>query len=242
MIFSFVLLLVASYLVGSVPVAYFVAKRTRGVDIRRVGSGNAGISNVIQTTSKWAAIPVGIFDLGKGALMFFAGQQMGLPLYQQVLAGAAAIAGHNWPLFLGFSGGRGILTTLGVILMLGPKLGLLLAAIAFLAQPLGQMPMAALGDLVALPLCAWFSSVPVINWLVGRTLAGDERLPVTLALAAILVIAVVRRLTPRRVEISAHTPTRELLLNRLVFDRDIRDREAWIHRALLGKKPEGPAA
>ncbi len=118
MVIGFILLILGAYLLGSVPVAYLVAKWSRGIDLRQYGSGSIGVSNLWQSTSKWVAMPIILFDLGKGILVVWIAQLLGLGIAQQVTVGLAAIVGHNWPVFLRFSGGRGALTALGVVLIL----------------------------------------------------------------------------------------------------------------------------
>ncbi len=146
MAINFVLLLLGSYLLGSVPAAYLAARWSRGIDIRRYGSGNVGATNVLATVSKRWAIPVIVFDLVKGMVVIYIAKLIGLEVYQQVMVGIAVIVGHNWPVFLRFSGGRGVLTTVGVLLFLAPWLTLILLAVAFLFTPFRQL---SLGTLVA---------------------------------------------------------------------------------------------
>ena len=129
---QFISLILASYLLGSVPAAYLAARLSRGIDIRLYGSGNVGFSNLAKFTSKTVAIPVFVFDLAKGMAMVLLARLLGLGTVQQVIIGLAAIIGHNWSVFLRFSGGRGILTALGVILVLAPWLALILLAIALI--------------------------------------------------------------------------------------------------------------
>ena len=86
-VIKFASLLVAAYLLGSVPAAYLVAKWARGIDIRQYGSGNVGASNVVRIVSKRWAIPVIIFDLSKGAVMVWAAQLLGLGIAEQVTVG-----------------------------------------------------------------------------------------------------------------------------------------------------------
>ena len=135
MAIAFILLLVSAYLVGSVPTAYIVARWRRGIDIRQYGSGNVGASNLLRSSGKGLAILVTIVDLGKGILMVWAAQAAGLNIAQQVAVGLAAVIGHNWPVFLRFSGGRGLLTTLGIAFFLPLANGPLVpwALIVFLA-------------------------------------------------------------------------------------------------------------
>ena len=230
MAIEFILLIVAAYLLGSVPVAYLVAKWARGIDIKQYGSGNIGASNLLQATSKRFAVPVIIFDIGKGTAMVWAAQLVGLGTTEQVTVGIAVIIGHNWPVFLRFSGGRGILTVLGVIIILTPKLAPIVLIMAFLFAPFGQL---ALGVLVALV------SLPIFSWFLSQPLDIEQRLPITLGYIAILLIAFFRRLVVPPTSLTASVTRGQLFVNRLLFDRDIRDREAWINRLPAEQRKSG---
>ena len=229
MAIEFGLLILAAYLLGSVPAAYLAAKWSRGIDLRQYGSGNVGASNLLTITSKWIAIPVIIFDVGKGAVMIWATTQLIGPeaVAQQVTVGLAVIIGHNWPVFLRFYGGRGALTTIGVLLILTPLLALILLAIAFLFSPFRQLALGTTVSMAALPLFSWFFSQP---------LRIEERLPLTLGFLAIFIVLLIRRLTAPRTSLSASVTPGQLIINRLLFDRDIRDREAWIKRQPLDQQ------
>jgi len=218
-IWWFILLIIGAYLLGSIPSAYLVAKWRRGIDIRQYGSGNVGASNVLAIVSKRWSISVTIFDVGKGALVVWLAQLMGLGATQQAVTGIAAIIGHNWPVFLNFRGGRGIFTSLGVIAMLAPPLGLIGLVLTYIFAPFRQVSLGVTVSLIILPLLSWFLS---------RPLGVGEPLPVTLSILVILLISMFRRLTPARSPLSASVPTGELIINRLLFDRDIRDRKTWI--------------
>ncbi len=222
MAIEFVLLVLGAYLLGSVPAAYLVTKWSRGIDIRQYGSGNVGAANVVTVASKRWAVPVIIFDLGKGMVMVWVAQLVGLGIAQQVAVGLAAIIGHNWPVFLHFNGGRGGLTLTGVALILAPKLTLILLLFVFLSTIFRQM---ALGVVVAV------AALPILSWFLSQPLGIKEPLPVSLGFLAIFLITVLRRLTAPRTSVTASVSPRQLLVNRLFFDRDIRDREAWMHRA-----------
>jgi len=222
MILKFILLVIGAYLLGSVPTAYLVAKWRRGIDIRRFGSGNVGAANIVAAGSRWSSLIVIIFDLAKGMVPVYVARAIGLDeTYQQVVVGLAAISGHNWPVFLRFSGGRGILTTLGVVFVLAPWLALALTVLAFAWLPFGQF---SLGTLIALVL------LPILAWFLSGTFGFEEPLTLTLGFAAILLLLVIRRLTAPRTELSATVSQGELMVNRLLFDRDIRDRKAWVRR------------
>jgi glycerol-3-phosphate acyltransferase PlsY len=132
-------LILGAYLVGSVPFAYLIAKAVRGIDIREVGSGNVGATNVGRALGRKWGILVFALDVLKGFLPTLAALLLhhapalalrslgegGLPL-GVALTGFAAIAGHNWPIFLKFKGGKGMATSCGVFLAVFP-LGLLVA-------------------------------------------------------------------------------------------------------------------
>ena len=220
-VIKFVLLLIGAYLLGSVPSAYLVTKWRRGIDIRQYGSGNVGASNVLATVSKRWAIPVTVFDIGKGALTVGVAQLLGLGAAQQITAGIVTIIGHNWPVFLKFRGGRGIYTSLGVITMLSPKLGLIMLVLSHTLAPIRQL---AVGVFIALV------SLPIFSWFLWRPLDIEARLPITLGLIALVGVGLIRRLTAPKTPLSKSVPLGQLFVNRLFFDRDIRDRHAWTRR------------
>ena len=228
MAIEFGLLTLGAYILGSVPAAYLAARWFRGIDIRQCGDGNVGSTNLMRLTSKRIAIPVVIFDLGKGALMVWIAQLVGLDITQQVTVGLAAVIGHNWPVFLRFNGGRGIFTSLGVISILVPWLGLIVLIIAYGLAPFHQLAVGVFLALIFAPAGAGFLSQP---------LGVTDKLPIALGFLAIFLVVVIRRLTAPRTVFTASVTPGQLLVNRLIFDRDIRDRQAWIkQRPSQGEK------
>ena len=221
MIIEFLLLCIGAYLLGSVPFAFLLAKWFYGIDIRQHGTGKVGAANVLRVASKWLAVPVAIFDIGKGALMVWAAQLLGMEAAVQVTVGLITIVGHNWSVFLRFRGGRGIFTSLGVITILSPWLGLIILVIPYLFAPIRQVAFGVFLALLSLPFFSWFLSQP---------LNIDERLPVTLGFVVLLLMAFLKRLATHRTELSQSVPLTELLFNRLLFDRDIRDAKVWTQR------------
>jgi glycerol-3-phosphate acyltransferase PlsY len=219
---EFGLLILGAYLLGSVPAAYLAVKWSRGIDIRKAGTGTVGAANVFRLAPKWVAALVTIFDIGKGALAVWIALLLGLGAAQQITVGIITVIGHNWPVFLRFQGGRGIFTTLGVITILSPWLGLIALVIAYSLAPIRQV---ALGVLVALV------SLPIFSWFLSQPLGIEERLPITLGFVALALIALLKRLVEPRTPLSKSVPTGQLVINRLLFDRDIRDRQAWIRSA-----------
>ncbi|NLA58594.1 MAG: glycerol-3-phosphate 1-O-acyltransferase PlsY [Firmicutes bacterium] len=120
-----VLAIITSYLVGSIPFGLIIGKLWAGIDVREYGSGNIGTSNVLRTVGPWAAITVFALDVAKGALAVYLGTLAGGE-YVRIMAGVAAIVGHNWPIYLRFKGGMGIATSLGVVMTLTPVVALVL--------------------------------------------------------------------------------------------------------------------
>jgi glycerol-3-phosphate acyltransferase PlsY len=159
---------IGAYLLGSIPTGYLVA-RARGVDIRQAGSGNIGATNVLRVLGK----PAGIVVLGTDALKGFLACKVvsGLahsflsPPYQQVpesretlaiVAGIAAILGHNYTCWLKFKGGKGIATTAGVLLALMPY-ALLTITIVWIVVTLTTryVSLGSLAAAITLPFAAW---------------------------------------------------------------------------------------
>ena len=132
--------IVAAYLVGSLSAAYLLTRRLRGQDIRTLGDGNAGAENVARVLGLKAGVIVAVLDIGKGLAVAVAARLLTpyetgtLPLYP-LLAGAAAVIGHSWPVYLKGTGGRGAATAAGALLALAPLMALavLLPSLAVLA-------------------------------------------------------------------------------------------------------------
>jgi glycerol-3-phosphate acyltransferase PlsY len=223
MTIEFILLIIVSYLLASVPVVYLAAKWFRGVDLRQCGTGQVGGGNLWRMTrSLQITIPATIFDLGKGALMVWVGQLFGLSIGQQLAVGLAAIIGHNWSVFLRFSGGRGVGTTLGVvtiITLINNNLALW-GLIVFLA-------IIVVGIIIirssAVPVLVGITALPLISWGFGQPLS------VTMGFLVLFLVIVTKRLTASQ-PIAVSIDKKQLLLNRLLFDRDIRDRGTWVYR------------
>ncbi len=218
---QFILLIIGSYLLGSIPAAYLAIKWSRGTDIRKQGTGNVGAANVLSTGPKWLAVPVALFDIGKGAFCVWVAQLLDLGAAQQVTAGIFVVIGHNWPVFLHFRGGRGVFTSLGIITILSPLLGLYTLVMPYLFAPFRY---------VALGVFFAYVSVPTLAWFLSEPLGIEDALPITLGLVAIVSIGLLKRLLVPRTVLSKPIPLGELVINRLLFDRDISDRKAWIYR------------
>jgi glycerol-3-phosphate acyltransferase PlsY len=110
------LIIILGYLLGSIPTAYIAGHILKGGDIRRMGDENVGAANAFRELSSKAGIIVGIIDAAKGALAIIIAQLANMSQLVVMFTGVAAVIGHNWPVFIGFRGGRGASTTIGVLL------------------------------------------------------------------------------------------------------------------------------
>ncbi|ACB85203.1 glycerol-3-phosphate 1-O-acyltransferase PlsY [Natranaerobius thermophilus] len=108
-------LILLAYLLGSIPGGYIIGKLTQGIDIRNYGSKNAGATNVLRTLGKKEAIMTLIIDGFKGYIIITIAQALELSSLLVVISGIAVIIGHNWPIFFKFHGGRGIATSIGIM-------------------------------------------------------------------------------------------------------------------------------
>jgi glycerol-3-phosphate acyltransferase PlsY len=149
-------LVVAAYLLGSIPFGMVVARTRGGVDLRQVGSGNVGATNVLRAVGKGAAALTLLGDIGKGAAAVGLGRWFGVPPAVLALIAAAAVAGHLFPVFAGFRGGKGVATTLGVVVAAMPAVGGLLILIWLAVAALSRYSsLAALTASAALPVLTW---------------------------------------------------------------------------------------
>ncbi|CAG5088055.1 Glycerol-3-phosphate acyltransferase [Thermobacillus xylanilyticus] len=124
----------ASYLLGSVSFSILIARWVKGIDIRQHGSGNAGATNTLRVLGKGPAAAVFLLDVAKGIAAVLIGQWLGEgEIWVPILCGAAAITGHNWPIWFRFKGGKGIATTIGVMATLAFWPALLAGIIAIAA-------------------------------------------------------------------------------------------------------------
>jgi glycerol-3-phosphate acyltransferase PlsY len=116
---------VAAYLIGAIPVGYWVIRLTQGKDIRSVGSGRTGGTNAIRAGGSWAGIATGAGDILKGFLAvaiarLIVGDAAVNPSLAEVLGGVAVVVGHNWSVFMGFRGGAGTTPNIGASIAIWP--------------------------------------------------------------------------------------------------------------------------
>ena len=211
----FVFLLFAGYLAGSIPTAYLAGRWIKGIDLRNYGSGTVSASMVWEHVAKWAVVPVGLFDIFKGAFPTWLGLHLGLGEVAAMLCGFAAIIGHNWPIFLKFHGGRGYSPFLGELLVLFPwGVPITLAGLA-IGNPL-RSPAVPLFVVMGLPIVSpYLNGSPTVLWLS----------------AGMTVITIVKRLEANRRPLPTDpVERRNVILRRIFLDRDIQDHKSWIRR------------
>ncbi len=227
------LVVVGAYLYGSLPFVWAIA-RLRGVDLRRRRSRNLGGGNLWQSVGPLEGFIGGLGDLSKGIIPIVAGRGLGLSPEAVAGAGLAGIVGQSWPLFLGFSGGRGGAASIGLALMLVP-VEFLLALIPMLVGlgfwlasalpalrhlPPEERPRLAVAPSLGVPLgmVVGFAILPLL------AIARGQPRAYILACLGILLLLVVRRLTADlRRDLRGAPSKRAILLNRLLFDRSYRE-------------------
>ena len=179
---SWLLWLLAAYGLGSVPAGWLVVKWLRGVDLRQQGSGSTGATNVLRVVGRWPALAVLLVDVGKGTVAILLAKDWGATPWQQLAVGLCALAGHSWPLWLGFRGGKAVATGLGVVLGLAPAVAL--ACLGSFLLVLASVRMVSVASLTAGGL------LPML--MVWGKAGSADRLPYTLLAMAATVLVVWR--------------------------------------------------
>jgi glycerol-3-phosphate acyltransferase PlsY len=116
--------LILGYLLGSIPSGWLAGRWLKGIDLRELGSGSTGATNVLRQVGKGPALVVFLIDVGKGAAAVLLARAFGQSDWIQVLAGLTALAGHIWPVWLNFKGGKAVATGFGMFLGLAWPVGL----------------------------------------------------------------------------------------------------------------------
>lgn len=169
-------LLLASYLLGSIPFALIVGRLLRGVDVRKGGSGNVGSTNLLRMAGWLPAVLAFSLDMLKGTLPALVGAWLAGPV-GGLAAGALAVIGHNWSVYLRGRGGKGAATSLGVLWAVAPLVGA--AVLAFFLLVVMLTRYVSLGSMTA------GASAPLIFWLLG---AGWPEVAIASVLSFLLVL------------------------------------------------------
>ena len=178
----------AGYLLGSIPFGLLLTRSAGLGDIRKIGSGSIGATNVLRTGRKGLAAATVLLDGGKGAVAVLVASHWGPDM--AILAGCGALVGHLFPIWLRFKGGKGVATSLGVLLVLDWRIGVFACAVWLLAAVLTRYSsVASLSALALAPVFAWFIAtrqlaavalfIAVMVWLrhhqnIGRLMRGEE--------------------------------------------------------------------
>jgi acyl phosphate:glycerol-3-phosphate acyltransferase len=190
-----VALVIASFLIGAIPWGYVAGKASRGIDLRTVGSGGTGATNVLRTLGPLASALVALLDILKGLLPVIFARLAGFDATWVATAAVAAVAGHCWSPFIGFKGGKGVATGAGAAIALFPQTLLIVPVMAIVVWAtkyvsLGSLTAAALGALLALAFAAagrleWSTAVAILaisgiiairhEGNIRRLLTGNER-------------------------------------------------------------------
>ncbi len=213
---SALLWILAAYAWGSISPAFIVARVMKGIDLRHYGSGNIGSSNVGEQMGRSWTFVIGLADLLKGFVPGALARTWGLDWSLVVLLSLAVMVGHNWSLYLGFTGGRGLATMLGVLIAWDPRLFVLVLIFFGLSQVTkdsGKGPL--IGALALAP----------IAWLLGDPPA------VVLASLVLATIIALKRLEANRLPLPRdRREQRTVLWRRLWMDRDVPRDQPWQER------------
>lgn len=173
--------IISSYLMGSFPTAYIMGRLRKGIDIREVGSRNMGAANVIYQVGLAEGLPVLVIDVGKGAAAILLARWLEVPLAIQLLAGAAAVVGHAFPVFLKFRGGKGGAACVGALAVLMPQgipifLGIFTIVLLISRYPTFSFSV----SLLSVPFFAWLiyhSAALVVFTVIMELILGIRYIP-----------------------------------------------------------------
>jgi len=167
-------IVVAAYLLGSIPTGYLLVRFVRKQDIRSIGSGNIGATNVLRSGAKGLGAATFLFDTLKGALAVVVGARLAtawfppIPLHNaEALAALCAVLGHMFPIWLGLRGGKGVATAFGVFAVLVPYAALGSLAVFVIVFALSRIvSLASILATVCFPLFVWFAVPWARNYLI----------------------------------------------------------------------------
>ena len=154
---------VLCYAIGSLPTAYLFTRYILGQDIWQIGDFNSGAANVFRNVGAKAGVAVGAIDIIKGALVIVLAMVLVDDTRMEMMAGAAALAGHNLPAHLGFRGGRGAVTAVGILIASVPIIGLPIGALCLVLLYLTHKAI--------YPLVVFLVVIPVLTWSIGYPVA-----------------------------------------------------------------------
>lgn len=206
-----VIAVVLGYLLGSIPTAYIVTRLAKGRDVRQLGGGNVGGLNVYREVGFLPAVVVAVVDLGKGAAAVAIACWLDLPAPFVLAAALAAVVGHNWMLFLKFSGGKGMGPAIGGLFVLLPLYGYPLGLAFFFAVILILF---VITRNVAMSMGVGLLSLPFIAWLGMHS-------GMFVIYSVVLGLIILAKFTPTAMRAVARTRS----VRGFIFDRGRRDKK-----------------
>jgi len=171
---------ILAFFVGAIPWGYLAGKATRGIDLRNVGSGGTGATNVLRTLGAKASVVVAILDILKGLLPVVSARIAGFDTTWTAAVAVATVVGHCWSPFIGFKGGKGVATGAGAAVALFPQVLLVLPVMALIVR---ATRFVSLGSLVA----AWLASILAVVFAATGQLDWPSALGI-LAISAIITL------------------------------------------------------
>lgn len=208
-------ILFASYLIGAIPFSYLVSKIFAKKNVFEVGWKKSSASNVIKNVGKGPGILAFILDIAKGFLVVYLAQKFGFDTTVQMFCGVLAIFGHNWSVFVGGKGGRGLATLVGAIIAFSPIFLIIIVIPCIIFTFIWT---ASIGTILSL-LFGIFLGLAQPDWFFG--LARPSWQPAGVLLLISLIPVFTKRLSPwKEISNAEGDKKRELIENRLLFDQD----------------------
>ena len=169
------MLAVGAYVIGSVPTAYILVRLTKGQDIREMGSRNVGALNTYQQLGAWAGLTVLVLDTSKGVSAVVVPRLIGIDDWALFVTTPLVVAGHNWPVLLGFKGGKGAAAIFGISLVIVPWLTVITAGPSILVMLLLRN--------VVLGAAFGFIMLNILLWVTGQ---GAQQVGLCLLLTVVV--------------------------------------------------------
>ena len=163
-----------AYVLGAIPFGYLLVKQTTGADVRAAGSGNIGATNVLRTAGRVAGIATLLFDIGKGYLaVWIAGRLSDRDVTAMCVAALAVMAGHAFPVFLRFKGGKAVASFVGAFLCLTPTaLAAVLVVFVIVVAWTRHISMGSIVAAATFPLAVWLIQKPEVTVVLAGAVAG----------------------------------------------------------------------
>lgn len=199
------LLLITAYILGSIPFGYLITKYTTNKNLMEIGWKKNSGSNVFKNVGLWQGIFTFVFDVAKGFLAVYLARYFGFSELFQVFCGVLAVTGHNWSIFLGFKGGRGLATLIGALFVISP-LVLFISLIPCIIFTI--IWTASIGTILSFLTAIIFS----FSFSKEYGMAG-------LLMLISLIPVLIKRLSPIK-DLINNPKQKELAENRLIFDQD----------------------